>query len=679
MSGGVDKFNTYLKTNNVYIDTINNFITGATATFTDLSAGTYIVSVADTNGCKWDENGDSIVKSIIIGQPDASVRIDGYEWQEPKCFRGSDGWAEIYIKGGTPPYTVEWRDSANVLIPNTISIQPDYQISRVENIKSSTYYVTVRDSHYSLAMPANELNCRGCYDTISFFVTEPPLLEVSIEERHYVTCYGDADGVLVAHGTGGRKILSGNPYNYEWNKITNGVSSAIGTNDSVLSDLYSGHYSIKITDRNSICIAYDTVYLAQPDTLTVTTQVLQNVLCNGENTGAIIALPQGGTPPYTYVWTTNETTQEIQNLSIGGYVVYVRDARYVDNGKSGHYCNAQAQAFITSPNGLEFNATVTSPTCNGYSDGSIILNVTGGVAPYSYLWGDGSSESSRTGLSSGVYTLSITDANGCIISDSYTLDNPDVITVNLGKDITLCKNQTIEIDGTISEDATYEWTNATGSILSTSAKYEFSTAGIYTLTATTTKGCTGSDEIVISQSNDEIDVDFVIATTVANNAKLYAVNITRLSLDNIEWIIPNEAIVFEETDDRIQLLFTQNGTYIVGLTGYKGLCEKTMYKTITVVDSRDITEDESSEPFLKRFIVVPNPNDGNFEAIIELREPVDFKLILYDMSGSIIETTQTYNAMSKTIPFNRSVIGAGTYILKFVSSKTTSTFKVLIQ
>jgi hypothetical protein len=683
ISGGVGIFNAYLKSNSGdYTDTVRNFLSNTNATFFNLPAGIYTVKVADTNGCTKDENGDDIISIIEVKQPANPVAINGnYAWEEPKCFGNSDGWAQIYFDGGTKPYTVVWKDSTGAIIPNTISPYGNIYSSKVENIRAGKYFITVRDAHYSQATPAVERNLCGCYDTMTIIITEPPILEVAIEESHYVTCYGDNDGVIVAHGTGGRPFVSGNPYKYEWSKIVNGISSAIGTNDSILDNLYYGLYAVKMTDRNSICIARDTFYLPQPDTLVVKTKVLQNVLCNGENTGVIITKVTGGTPPYTYIWSNGETTPEIHNLSMGGYVVYVRDARYADNGITGHYCFAQDQAFITSPNGIEFNAAITHPVCSGYSDGSIILNVTGGVAPYSYLWENGSSESSRTELPAGVYSVSVTDDNGCIISQTYTLNDPDPITVNLGKDITLCKNQTVIINGSINRsNVSYEWTDEhRTTVLSTSAEYELTGAGIYRLTATTAEGCFGSDEIVVSQSDDEIDVDFVIATTVANNTQLYAVNITRLSLDYTEWIIPDDAILLEHTDDRIQILFPRNGTYIIGLKGYKGLCEKTLYKTISVVDRSEIIEDESSEPFLKKFIVAPNPNDGNFNVIIELREAAEFRLILYDMSGSVVEMTPTYNAASQIISFSRSTVSAGTYLLKFVSGKTTSVFKILIQ
>ncbi|MDR2407451.1 MAG: T9SS type A sorting domain-containing protein [Bacteroidales bacterium] len=681
VSGGVGKFSAFLINGAKPVDTIENFVSNATVTFFNLQAGTYTVEIADTNGCTRDINGNNLIYNITVGQPSMPVKINGiYEWEEPKCFGNSDGWAQIHFNGGTGSYTVVWTDTTGAVIPNVMTSGSGITSSRVENIRAGKYLVTVRDSHYSLANPATEPNRCGCYDTMTVTITQPPLLEVSVEETHYVTCYGDSDGVLMAHGTGGRPFSSGNPYNYEWSKIVNGISSTVGTNDSILNDLYSGLYAVKITDRNAICIALDTFYLPQPDTLTVKTEVLQNVLCSGESSGAISSEVTGGTPPYTYIWSNGETTPEIHNLSIGGYVVYVRDARYADNGILGHYCTAQAQAFITSPNGIEFNATVTNPTCNSYSNGSIVLNVTGGMSPYFYLWENGSSENSRTELPAGVYTVTVTDANGCIILQTYTLNEPEPVIVDLGKDITLCKNQTVKIYGNINiSNAYYEWTDETGTVLSYLPEYELTKAGIYQLTATTQEGCFDSDELTVFQSEDEIDVDFVIATKVANNTKLYAVNITRLSLDDIEWIIPAGAVLHEETEDRIQLQFAKNGTYIVGLKGYKGKCEKTLYKTISVVDKNEINEDENAEPFLKRFIVVPNPNDGNFDAIIELREAAEFRLVLYDMSGTIVETTPTYNAISQTVHFNRSVISAGTYLLKFISSKTVSVFKIIIQ
>jgi hypothetical protein len=682
VSGGVGKFNAYLKNDDaVYIDTIQKFSANTSVTFFNLQKGNYTVEISDTNGCCRDTVGNILKYGIEVKQPAKSVAVNGiYDWEEPKCFGNSDGWAQIYFDGGTSPYSVVWTDSTGTIISNTIMPDGNRYLSKAENIQAGKYFVTVRDSHYSQANPSNEENCRGCYDTLTVFITQPPLLEVAIYENHYVTCNGDNDGVLIAHGTGGRPFASGNPYKYEWFETVNGIYSAIGTNDSILSNLYSGYYAVKITDRNSICVARDTFYLPQPDTLTVKAEVLENVLCSGENTGAIRAVAEGGTPPYTYIWSNGETASEIHGLTVGGYVVYVRDARYADNGITGHYCFAQDQVFITSPNGIEFNSTVKNPTCNGYSDGSIALNVTGGLAPYSYLWEDGSSSSGRTDLPAGVYTVSVTDANGCIISQTYTLNYPDPIIVNLGNDITLCKNQTVTLVGGINRtNVNYEWTNEQRTVLSTLPEYEIGIAGIYQLTATTSEGCTGSDEITVYQSDDEIDVDFVIATKVANNTNIYAVNITRLLLDSIEWIIPESAVLLEESDDRIQIRFASNGTYIVGLKGYKGACEKTLYKTVSVVNAVEIDEDRSADPFLKRFIAVPNPNDGNFDAIIELREVADFRLVLYDMSGSIVESTPTYKAISHTVHFSRSVISAGTYLLKFISNKTTSTFKIIIQ
>ncbi|MDR1348467.1 MAG: T9SS type A sorting domain-containing protein [Prevotellaceae bacterium] len=690
MSGGTGVFTAFLKKSGEPADTLYSFNSNANVSFLNLSAGTYEVAVVDSNGCTADISGNDIKVTIEVKQPDEQVRITNSAVVEPLCFGMQNGSVKIYFRGGTPSasnpsYTVSWHKGGiaglPILNPNPVVNEGGGAWSVVlDNVGTGYYGVRVTDSRYLQANPATEQNRCGCYDTLTVFVPEPPKLEVSMEEHHYVTCYGDSDGVLVAHATGGRRYSSGSPYRYEWSIVNGSISMPVpGAADSVLKDLPAGVYQVKVTDRNLVCTAQSIYKLAQPDTLVVKTEVQQHVQCSGENTGSIISKVTGGTPPYTYLWSNGATTPEIHGLYMGGYVVHVRDSRYADNGITGHYCSAHDEAFVTSPNGIEFNAVAADPSCFGYSDGSITLNVTGGVSPYSYMWEDGSTASFRTGLPSGAYYVSVTDGNGCIISQAYTLNDPDPIVVDLGKDITLCRNQTVKIDGRIDiSGASYEWTNASGEVLSYLSEYELSAAGVYTLTATTPAGCYGSDEITAWQSDEEIDVDFVVPTTVAGNTKLYAINITRLSLDAIEWIIPDGAVLLEETTDRIELLFTGNGSYVLGLTGYKGLCEKTLYKTISVVDSKDIREDESSEPFLKRFIVAPNPSNGNFEAVIELREAAEYRLILYDMNGTVIETTPLYNNSSGIIPFSRSGSASGMYLLKFVSSQTTSVFKVLI-
>jgi len=681
-SGGTHLFDALLKQDGVQLDSIR-FAEGSTAIFKTLPQGDYKVHIIDTNGCRWDENADEVIGSVTVHEPSSRVTIypvdPSADWEEPLGFGLSNGWAQIKFNGGNSTnYNVVWKDSLGTEIPNTITKVGIQYISKVQDIWSSTYTVVVQDANFNDALPKDQFNECGCTDSISFFVTEPPKLEVVVDSVHYVTCHGDKDGVIVAHATGGRQHLTGNmPYTYEWTRIDVTPHEATNGNDSIAKELYSGHYRVKITDRNGITTTSADFHLVQPEPLVVTTNVLQNISCSGQSTGKMEAIATGGTPPYSYIWSNNDTTRVIDNLPQGNYVVGVRDARYAEN-ITGHYCFAQAVDSIMAPNPIKLNPTVKNPVCFGYNNGEIKLNVTGGVPPYTYTWEDGTATAIRSNLPKGDYHIRVSDMNGCFMEEDFTLTDPEKIIVDLGKDFVLCKNQSVNVDGSLSiAGMTYTWTDAANNILLTNADLDISKAGIYKLTATTVAGCIGVDEVRVEESVDEVIPDFVIATEVANNTRLYAVNITRTEVDSISWIIPDDAVILDEQSDRIELLFPDNGSYTIGMAAHRNRCTDILYKSVSVIDQSDIREDTSEEPFLKRFVVTPNPNDGNFQAIVELREPANYKLMLYNSSGLLVETKTINNKINESTSFN--VNGKGLYFLKISSPEITSVFKVIIQ
>ncbi|MDR0864226.1 MAG: T9SS type A sorting domain-containing protein [Candidatus Symbiothrix sp.] len=674
-------YTAYLRQNGVDIDSIT-FNKTQTAVFENLEKGAYNIFIKDENGCLVNLSDHPSLGNITVTEPAEKVTIAGYSVVEPLGAGLSNGYAQVVFSGGTAPYTAEWEDeTGRVISSNAITTEELNYISKAENLKTGTYFVTIKDANYSKATPSTEINRCGCMDTIRFFVPEPPRLEVAIQELHYVTCYGDQDGSIVAHAQGGRPHWDEKlPYTYEWYKIMDdNQTETIAINDSIITDLYSGYYKVKITDRNGIWLLSDAFRLVQPEPLLVTTRILQNTICSGDSIGIIEASATGGTPPYNYIWSTNDTIPIVRGLPQGYYVVGVRDARYREN-LTGHYCFAQTTDSIISPNSIRINAQVKHPVCNGYANGEITLNVTGGLPPYQYLWEDNSLASARHNLPKGTFRVKVTDANGCFMQETFELEEPAPVIVNLGAGFTLCKNQSITVDGAIGmEGVNYSWTDKEGNVLSHEPAFTVSKAGVYRLTAITSQGCTGTGEIIVSQSADEVIPDFVIATQVVNNTTIYAVDITRSVVDSIAWIIPENVIITNESPGRVELLFTENGFYLVGMTAYSGLCQNTLYKTVSVVDAMDIPEDNNEEPFLKRFVVSPNPNAGNFEALVELREPADYKLYLYDSNGKQIEVKEIKNRQYEWTAFNLSGITSGIYYLKFVSKETSSVFKIIIQ
>jgi hypothetical protein len=672
-------------------DTLQTKFFSGTTRFENLKKGDYKIYLRDLHNCE-PQSPDSIYQRISVKEPDKALQTHNTGYQEPKAFGYSDGIIWSYISGGTGAYDVTWRDSAGAVVKNEILVRPTPASSirtEVTGIKKGTYYLYVKDRNHGSAVPPVLENYCGCEALDSIFVDEPPKLLVSVDTLHYVTCHGDTDGQLVAHATGGRpNHTTAMPYTYQWYKVTADSTTVLESytaiNDSILTSLPSAHYVICVTDTNHISAYSPVFHFTEPEPLKVRVQVNRNLSCSGETNGEMEVIVTGGTKPYSCFWETGDTTRVVSGLGKGIYSVFVRDGRYADHRKDQawytHYCQEEAAGEITSPTGMDISSALTHPACHSYSDGKIELAVTGGVAPYSYLWNDGATTPGRDNLPAGQYSVTVTDANGCVLSENYRLQEPEPLSVHIGNDFTLCKGQSIKINGGIGlSDIRYLWTDGNNGTLSADSVYTVGKAGQYRLQVTNQAGCTADGRIQVSQSDTELTTDFVVASKIPNNTKVNAVNIIRTGYDNIEWILPEEAVVWDETRDRLQFSIPRNGYYTIGMIAQKEDCQDILYKTLEVVDKGDIDwTEEDSEPFLKNFIVYPNPNDGNFRAKVELREAADYSLYLYDTNGILIESKTIHNSAGEETYFNRTTAPAGAYYLRFVSQKTTSALKIMI-
>jgi sugar lactone lactonase YvrE len=229
-------------------------------------------------------------------------------------------------------------------------------------------------------------------------------LSVSTSVTTNVACNGGSNGsasVTVSNGT--------TPYTYSW--------SGGGTN-TTKTGLSAGTYTITVTDNVGVT-GSATVSITQPSALNVTPTVTNNVSCNGGNNGSVSSTPSGGTSPYTYSWSGGGTNSTKTGLSIGTYTISITD----NNG-----CTATNTATISQPSTLIVTANViTNVSCYGESNGIISATPSGGTIPYTYSWSGGGTNSTKTGLSIGTYTISITDNNGCTASSSATITQPAVL------------------------------------------------------------------------------------------------------------------------------------------------------------------------------------------------------------------------------------------------------------
>ncbi|MDB5199770.1 MAG: hypothetical protein JWO92_1733 [Chitinophagaceae bacterium] len=296
-------------------------------------------------------------------------------------------------------------------------------------------------------------------------------VDADITAETNVTCNGAANGsinVLIEEGLA--------PFTYAWSKDdVAGFSTA-----KDLTNLAPGSYKLIVTDANG---SVDTVFtnITGPQVLSASSAGTNNT-CFGASTGTAEVTATGGTLPYTYLWNNGAATSSISNLAAGIYSVAVTDA----NG-----CTSSADITITEPEALLVTNDGLDISCHGANDGFISLSVSGGTGEYTFLWSSGETTSSLYNLSAGNYSVTVTDANGCIIEGTYTIQEPAALqAVAAGTNITTAGAS----DGTINLSITggtepYDilWDNG-----ATTTQLSGLATGIYTANIMDFNGCTAS-------------------------------------------------------------------------------------------------------------------------------------------------------------------------------------------
>ncbi len=405
-----------------------------TATATGLIAGIYSVTVTDANGCTISQT------NVTVSQP-ATLATETLGSSNVTCFGACDGTAAISIDGGTFPFTYSWSNGQTG--PSASGLCP------------GTYSVTVTDAN-------------GCTLTDNVTITEPSALVNNSTSITNVSCNGLSDGTVGLNVSGGTL-----PYTYLW---SDGQTTASATG------LIAGTYSVTITDANGCVLTESNIIITEPTVLANASTSVSDVSCNGFSDGAIQLNVSGGTAPYTYLWSDGQTSALASGLSAGSYSVTVTDA----NG-----CTISVNATVNEPTSLyNNNTTFTEVSCHGLSDGSITVNVLGGIPPYSYLWSDGQIAATANGLSAGTYSVTVTDANGCVIGiTGLTMTEPTVLSnASLTVSNVTCNGLS---DGSISLSATggtapytYLWSDG-----QTTATAVGLSAGTYSVTITDANGC----------------------------------------------------------------------------------------------------------------------------------------------------------------------------------------------
>ena len=271
-----------------------------------------------------------------------------------------------------------------------------------------------------------------------------------------------------------------------WSVTGNGsiTGSNNSTNVAVISGSGAGSYTVTATLTCASCppvVCNKTVAVTAPITITETHT---DVSCFSGSTGAIDLTVSGGTAPYSYSWSNGATGQDLTSLAAGTYTVIVTDS----NPNSS--CTATKAVTIAQPAALSATEAHTNVSCNGGNNGAIDLTVTGGTAPYTYTWSPGGVlPQDRTGLTAGIYSVTVTDANNCSIQISVTITEPTVVVATSSATPILCNGG----DSTVTVGAS----GGTGAYTGTGT---FTVkAGTHAYTVTDANGCATTTSVTVTE------------------------------------------------------------------------------------------------------------------------------------------------------------------------------------
>ncbi|MFH2095293.1 MAG: gliding motility-associated C-terminal domain-containing protein, partial [Bacteroidota bacterium] len=422
----------------------------------------YTVTVTDGNGCFSTDDVQITVLPLPV--------IDTVYVTDPLCFGDSTG--TLIIETGN-------MDSLMHTIDNWASFQYD---SLFTGLPAGTYDIVVEDTS----------GCQGLYQAV---ISEPTQLTV---DTLYVTAAS-------CGATGGTEVAASggtSPYSYVWDS---------GDSTAVISNMPNGDYIVTVTDNNG-CTAELTVNIPNAGgtgVVSITDTLM--VSCYGLSDGSATAEMTGGTAPYSYEWSTTDTTAIVTGLAAGNYTVTVTDA---------FGCQGTTGITIIQPDSIYATFTEIPVSCYGDTDGEINLTVSGGESPYTYVWSTG--DTLYTGLygnlSPGGYEVTVVDGNGCkYVIIELTVGQPALLSVLASGFDPACDgdttgNVTVAVSGgTIPYTFTWYHTGWTSSVSDQTINDLGS--GTYYVTVSDFMNCQGTDYVTLY---DPPEMQVVVTDTINN-------------------------------------------------------------------------------------------------------------------------------------------------------------------
>ncbi|MFN0035885.1 MAG: choice-of-anchor L domain-containing protein [Saprospiraceae bacterium] len=353
-----------------------NGYSGSGLNIANLFAGQYAATVTDSHGC-------TSALTTNVDQP-SELQVALPEISDTVCFFGANGTASAVASGGNSPYTYLW--DANSQTSQTAT-----------GLASNEYHVTITDAN-------------GCIAKDTTFVQQQQELNTHAEAQA-PGCHDGFDGtaavISIFYGATPADLAD---FSYTWN--TSPQQSGLNA-----TGLQGGQtYTVTATDLLG-CTATANFLVGNPPPMETSVTGFADTECNGDATGWASARAEGGNAPYQWFWNGGTTPNDslATGLTAGTYRVTITDS----NG-----CPGTSSVTIGEPNLLRVQLAPTPVKCFGESTGSAKAFPSGGTAPYQFAWANGTQTAELKNLAAGIYTMNVTDANGCITPASVEISQP---------------------------------------------------------------------------------------------------------------------------------------------------------------------------------------------------------------------------------------------------------------
>ncbi|MBL7893627.1 MAG: hypothetical protein JNL63_13420 [Bacteroidia bacterium] len=431
------------KNNNVFLGgEWTKYPSGVGLPFMNLGGGAYFDNTP---------NGDDdsfIMKFIPVSPTYTKAQVN-----QSGC--SCNGTATVTVNCGKPPFNYVWNNGSQTLSTTTTT-------NTITGLCAGDYNVIVTDAA-----------CIQIPDTVYFTITGSGGLTLTPYQTN-AGCVNPGTASVAASGG----IA---PYTYNW--------SPTGQTSQTATGLSVGNYTVTVKD-NTGCIS-NKLFTIVKDTGNVSFSISYvNPSCNGGIKGSATANIISGTSPYIYNWSNGQTTQTATGLNAGIYTITVTDNTACTSTRTVEILNSTGNVSV--------NITQQNVICAGANTGNAIATPAGGNGTYTFIWSNGQTGATATGLSAGNYFITVTDANGCSNAEQVILTESPAMNLTTGGTPSTCGGATGRAQRFISPPGTYTqiWSNGQTTWQATGLS-----AGVYTVTVTNADGCTATAAAIVDNSN----------------------------------------------------------------------------------------------------------------------------------------------------------------------------------